>query len=229
MPTTTTTNTPRPLLGRLLDKLERASALDAPAKSIGSTTRGLIPQGEVKDLISGTPSGHPAHPPLTDVTITAFLGATLLDVLAPRVGRRAAQRLIAVGVLAAVPTAVTGISDWADTELADPAARRVGLVHAGTNVSALLLYAASLSARRRGAHLRGVLLGLTGATALTAGGYLGGHMSYTQGVGVNQTAFDPGPGEWTVVTPGGELRDGEPQSVSADGAPLLLVRRGDGI
>lgn len=216
---------PRPLV----DALEQASALDSPAKTLASRVRALIPPGRTKDMVSGAFLGHPAHPPLTDVVITSFLGASLLDLLAPRSGRRAAQRLIEVGIVAALPTAVTGISDWADTELADPAVRRVGLVHASANVSALLLYSASLSARRRGARGRGLLLGFAGAAVLSAGGYLGGHMSYTRGVGVNQTVFDPGPEDWTTVTPTNGLRDGEAQPVTAGDTPVLLVRDDDGL
>jgi nitrite reductase/ring-hydroxylating ferredoxin subunit/uncharacterized membrane protein len=222
MPTSTP---PRPLV----NALEQASALDAPAKTIGNAARDLIPQGRPKEALSGSWLGHPVHPPLTDVVITSFLGASLLDLLAPRSSRRAAQRLIAVGIAAAVPTAITGLSDWADTQPVDPEVRRVGLVHAGANACALLLYSASLAARRRGARVRGALLGLTGAAVLTGGAYLGGHMAYTRGVGVNQTVFDPGPDEWTAVLPSGELRDGEPRSVMAEGAPLLLLRRSDGI
>jgi nitrite reductase/ring-hydroxylating ferredoxin subunit/uncharacterized membrane protein len=214
---------------RMVNALEQASALDAPAKTIGNTARDLIPHGRPKEAISGSWLGHPVHPLLTDVVITSFLGASLLDLLAPVSGRRAAQRLITVGIAAAAPTAVTGISDWADAQPVDPAVRRVGLVHARANACALLLYTASLAARRRGAPVRGALLGLTGAAVLACGGYLGGHLAYTRGVGVNQTVFDPGPEEWTAVLPSGELRDGEPRSVMADGAPLLLVRHDDGI
>jgi len=222
MPTSTP---PRPLA----DALERAGALDAPAKILAKQVRNLVGAEPLKDAVSGTWLGHPVHPPLTDMVIGSFLSASLLDLLAPRTGARAARRLIAVGILAAMPTALTGISDWADTELADDGVRRVGLVHAGANVSALLLYSASLAARRRGARLRGALLALTGAGVLGAGGYLGGHMAYVRGVGVNQTTFDPGPGEWTAVLPSGELSEGHGRAATAAETPVLVVRCPDGI
>jgi hypothetical protein len=50
-------------------------------------------------------------------------------------------------------------------------------VHAATNTTALSLYGSSLLARRRGAHGRGKLLAAAGAAALTAAGYLGGHLT----------------------------------------------------
>jgi hypothetical protein len=45
---------------------------------------------------------------------------------------------------------------------------------------ALALYGLSYLARRRGR--RGVLLGVLGGLAATAGGYLGGHLSLTRAV-----------------------------------------------
>lgn len=212
----------------LVDSLEQAGALDAPGKTLGKAVRDLLSPGAVKDALSGTWLGHAVHPPLTDVVIGSFLGASVLDLLAPG-SDGAAERLIGVGIAAAVPTAVTGASDWADTEVADPAVRRVGLVHAAANVSALTLYGASLAARRNGARGRGTVLALGGAALLSFSGYLGGHMSYTRGVGPNQTAFDPGPEDWTSVLDASELATSEPKAVVAEETPVLLLRHPDGI
>jgi nitrite reductase/ring-hydroxylating ferredoxin subunit len=55
------------------------------------------------------------------------------------------------------------------------------------------------------------------------GGLLGGHLSFTRGVGVNEMAFDEAPRGWTTVD-AGELEDGKPTSGSAGGTPVLLVR-----
>ena len=157
--------------------------------------------------------------------IGALLSATVLDV----VGADGADELIGVGTAAAIPTALTGANDWADTEIADDGVRRVGLVHASANTAALLLYGASVAARRSGARGRGRALVLAGAAVMTISGYLGGHMSYTRGVGPNQTAFDAGPSEWTAVAGVTELADGEPAAGVAGDTPVLLVRHGDGI
>ena len=175
-------------------------ACDAPAQALAGTVREWLSDDTVKSAVRGAWLGHPVHPPLTDVVLGSFLSESLLALVAPRSGARAAQRLISLGIAAAAPTALTGFSDWADTELSDEGVRRVGLVHAGTNVSALLLYIASLVARRRGARLRGSLLALAGAGLLGGSALLGGHMAYVRGVGVNQTAFDPGPENWTPVS-----------------------------
>lgn len=220
--TTTSAATP---LRSLVDTLEESAALDPPGKAIGKAVRSLLTPGTVKDALSGTWLGHAVHPPLTDVVIGSFLGASLLDLLGPRDGE-ASERLLAIGIAASIPTALTGANDWGDTEVADPAVRRVGLVHASANVSALGLYAASLAARRRGARGSGTLLGLAGAAVLTIGGYLGGHMSYIRGVGPNQTAFDAGPEDWTPAS-GDEPAEGEPTAVVAGDTPVLLLRHGD--
>jgi hypothetical protein len=65
--------------------------------------------------------------------------------------------------------------------------RRSGLVHAAVNATAVVLMLGSYSARKRGARGRGKLLSLAGSSALGAGGWLGGHLTYTLGVGVKTT------------------------------------------
>src|SRR5437764_12971741 len=158
----------------LVDAIEGTTALDPVAEVYGKAVRGFWGTGGLKDAISGTWFGHALHPPLTDVVIGSFLGASLLDLFGG--DGKSSEGLLAVGLAAAVPTAATGANDWADTEPADEAVRRVGLVHATINVSALALYSASLVARRRGSRPRGAALALAGNAVMAAGGYLGGHM-----------------------------------------------------
>jgi nitrite reductase/ring-hydroxylating ferredoxin subunit len=209
--------------------VEHAAALDAPGKALGKAVRGAIGPGALKDAISGTWLGHALHPLLTDIVIGSLVSATLLDVLGGDSDGEAAERLIAIGIASYAPTALTGANDWADTEVVDPRIRRVGLAHAAANATALSLYAASLAARRQGAAGRGKLLGLTGAAALAVGGYLGAHMSFVQGVGPNQTAFDPGPDDWTDAGESGALTPDEPHGVVVGDTPVLLLRHGDGL
>jgi nitrite reductase/ring-hydroxylating ferredoxin subunit len=123
-----------------------------------------------------------------------------------------------------VPTAAAGLSDWADAE---PEGRRVGLVHASCNTLALLCYSASLVARLLGRRKAGVGLGLAGAAAISAGGYLGGHLSYVQGVGVERRRFAGGPKEWTAVLDAADLAEAAPRVVRADDTDVLLFREGN--
>src|SRR3954451_18733772 len=98
--------------------IERASSLDAPARAAAKAVRGAVGPGPVKDALSGTWLGHALHPMLTDTVIGTWTSALLLDLAGGR-DRGAADRLVAAGVLAALPTALTGASDWADAEPAD--------------------------------------------------------------------------------------------------------------
>jgi nitrite reductase/ring-hydroxylating ferredoxin subunit/uncharacterized membrane protein len=216
----------KPRLHRLAAATGELEALDAPAKRLAKVVRSALPGGPVKDVLSGTFLGHPLHPLLTDLPIGSWTSALMLDWVGGPESRTGARRLIAAGILAALPTAAAGYSDWADTEVSSPAVRRTGMVHAAANVTALGFFTASYLARRRGRGGRG--LALTGAGALVAGGHLGGHLAYVEGVGVNQTAFEEGPGDWTPTVTEEELSEG-PLCARAGDVDVLIVRDGDGI
>jgi nitrite reductase/ring-hydroxylating ferredoxin subunit/uncharacterized membrane protein len=183
----------------------------------------------LKDALSGTWLGHAFHPMLTDVVIGSLMSASVLDLVDPAGDGSASEKLIALGLTAYLPTAAAGINDWADSEPVDPAVRRAGVVHAGCNAVASLLYAASWRARKRGARGRGAVLGFAGMTILLAGGYLGGHLSLSKGVGPDQTVFDPGPTDWTPAADASVLAEGRPTRVVVDDTPVFLLRRGEQI
>ena len=175
-------------LNALAARLESVEALDGPAQVAGRTVRGLIPDGARKDVLSGAWLGHAVHPILSDIPIGTWTSAVLLDWTGGKASRSAADQLILTGVLAAGATAATGWSDWANAEQADAAVRRSGLVHAAANGTAVAFMVGSYMARKRGARGRGKLLSLAGSAALGAGGWLGGHLSYTLGAGVAASA-----------------------------------------
>lgn len=224
-PTTQTHHLRRPVPHALAERLGKTEALDAPAQRLAGIVRKVLKPGAVKDLLSGTFLGHPLHPMLTDIPIGTWTSAVILDLVGGRESQRAADLLIGTGVAAALPTAASGYSDWADTVQGNPSARRVGLVHAASNVSALALYSASLIARRRGRRGRGVALALSGLGALGLGGHLGGHLAYAEAVGVDQTAFDSLPEEWTPTLGETMLGDGQAIKVEVGDVPVLLTRQ----
>jgi nitrite reductase/ring-hydroxylating ferredoxin subunit/uncharacterized membrane protein len=213
----------------LVHQIEAAEALDEPAQAVGKAVRDNLGSGAVKDALSGTWLGHALHPMLTDVVIGSFTSASMLDLLAPDSGGTAQRRLIGLGLLAYLPTAAAGVNDWADTEPVDDGVRRVGLVHAGANALGATLYAASWRARRRGADGFGAVLGLAGMGVMMAGGYLGGYLSLTKGVGPDQTVFDPGPTDWTPAADASLLPEGRPTRVVVDETPVLILRDGENI
>ncbi|MDQ6816335.1 MAG: Rieske (2Fe-2S) protein [Actinomycetota bacterium] len=213
----------------LIERIESAGALDSGGKAVGKAVRRNLSGTALKDVLSGTWLGHAVHPMLTDVVIGAFMSASLLDLLAPHGDGTANERLIVVGIAAYLPTAAAGISDWADAEPVDDGVRRVGLVHAGCNAVGASLYAASWRARRRGARGTGAVLGFAGMTTLMAGGYLGGHLTLSKGVGPAQTVFDPGPTDWTPAADSSQLADGRPLRAVVDETPAFLLRDGEQI
>jgi nitrite reductase/ring-hydroxylating ferredoxin subunit/uncharacterized membrane protein len=211
----------------LVRAVESAEVLDPVAKQAGKTVRGVLSGGPVKDALSGTWLGHALHPMLTDLVIGSFTAASLLDLLAPGDAGRASERLIALGLAAYAPTAAAGVNDWADSEPVDETVRRAGLVHAACNAVGATFYVASLRARRRGARGRGAVLGFAGMAVMTAGGYLGGHLSLSKGVGPDQTVFDPGPTDWTPAADTTQRPDGRPTRVVVGDTPVLLLREGE--
>jgi len=212
-----------------VERAGEAAALDPVAKPTAKTVRTTIGPGPVKDALSGRWLGHALHPLLTDLVIGTWTSSLLLDLVGGKGTEKASQRLIGIGIATYPITAVTGVTDWADAEPADERVRRIGLVHASTNAVALALQTASLRARRNGSRGRGVALSAAGNALLAAGGYLGAHLSYVHGIGVDQTTFDPGPDEWTPVPDAGELQDGQPVSVVVGETPVMLVRSGGAI
>ena len=210
----------------VIGRLERAHALDRCARPLAMVVSRLVRPRLVRNSLSGTYVGHPLHPMLTDLPIGAWAMSGLLDVVGGRGAERSADMLVAAGVVAAVPTAASGLNDWSDTVGSDT---RIGLVHAALNSTALGLSMASLVARARGHRSRGKVFGLAGFGVLLAGSYLGGHLSFVKGVNVNRTAWQDGPREWTDVLADTELADGGHCKVDVAGAPILLARTQTGL
>jgi uncharacterized membrane protein len=180
-------------LTALVERLDSAEMLDGPAGALGREIRKLIPEGPPKDALSGRWIGHALHPLLTDVPIGTWTSSVILDWTGGTASRSAADRLLVVGLLAAGATVATGWSDWADAEQGDAAVRRVGIVHAATNATASALMLGSCISRMRGARGRGRMLSLAGSAALGLGGWLGGHLTYSLGAGVQPRAAGSGP------------------------------------
>lgn len=209
------------ILSDVIDRLEQAEQLDRVAKPLAAAVGRMVRPRLVRNLLSGTYTGHPVHPPLTDVPIGAWSMSTLLDTVGGPGAERSADLLVTAGVLAAVPTAASGLNDWSDTYGPET---RVGLVHAALNTTALSLYVASLVDRIRGNRARAKALGVAGLGLVLTAGYLGGHMTFVRGVNVNRTAWQEPTKEWTPVLGDAELLDGEHREVQVGGVPVLLYR-----
>lgn len=209
-----------------VDRIEHAAVLDRISQPLAAVVDRLLPRGTTRDVLHGSPLGHPLHPALTDVPIGLLTSVSVLDLLGGRRARGAADRLLGLGILSIPPTAAAGLADWvAIGESAAP--RRVGLVHAGLQSVTSTLYVMSWWARRSGRRGRGVRLALAGATVSATSAYLGGHLAYRQGIGVDRTAADSPPSDWAVVAELAALKEGRPTAARAGDVALVLHRRGD--
>lgn len=210
-----------------IDRLGQAKQLDPIADRLDKLVRPKVEPPAVRNALSGTWLGHRLHPLLTDVAVGTLTSAVLVDFLAPR-HPKIARRLIAAGLVAALPTAASGLSDWVDVY---DDARRVGLVHAAGNSVAMTLFARSFLHRgrihkARGAKGGGRLSALAGLAVLSVTGYLGGHLSYVQGVGVDHTGFQPRLEEWVDVGAEQDVPEGGHTVSRAGEVEVLLVRSG---
>jgi uncharacterized membrane protein len=166
----------------LAEQLEGIEALDGVAAQIAPVVDKVT--GPAKPVLSGRWLGHAVHPLLTDVVVGTWTSATLLDVLGGKQSRTASDRLIAVGLLSAAPTILTGWSDWGDEQRRSAGIRRAGIVHAAANATGVFLMLGSFTARKRGNRGSGLVQSFAGMAAMGAGAWLGGHLSYTRGAGV---------------------------------------------
>lgn len=213
---------PRLPLVDTADKLERAAWLDPAAGTVSRVVRKILPWPAVTDVLHGVQIGHPLHPALVSVPLGAWSSAAVLDLLPGN--ERAARILVGLGVLAAVPTALTGVTDFSEL---DTPQQRTGVVHQAANAVAVWLYAASWLARGRGNHSAGRFLSFAGLGVAGVGGFLGGHLTYRQGAGVNRNDDLPEevPAGWHPVGPVQGFPAGQLCPAALGNVPLLVVRR----
>lgn len=218
-----------------IDLIDRQGWLDQVADTlqpaIAETFRSAGAAGQkVEDFLHGKWLGHPLHSVLTDIPVGAWTVALVLDAMDEMSERkefgRGADAAVTLGIVGAVASAVTGLTDWHKT---DGTARRVGITHGLMNATALALYATSLVCRRRKDRRTGRGLSFLGYAIASASAYLGGHLVYSEQIGVDHTADQRPPKDFVRVMAEAELREGELRRVEADGMPVLLVRRGERI
>jgi nitrite reductase/ring-hydroxylating ferredoxin subunit/uncharacterized membrane protein len=207
--------------------LGRSQLLNSLGRWLSTTFYRFVRPGKAKDVLAGTWMAHPTHPMLTDVTIGAWTSAAILDVAGGEGARAGADMLVGIGILSAVPTAITGLSDL--TDIVDSEERGLGTAHALANIGGLALWTLSYLARKMGRRRAGMALSMAGTLVTTGAGFLGGHLSYRKGVGVDQTTFDHRFEEWTPAMEDHELHEGQPRRVMVSGTNVFLYRSGERI
>ena len=209
-----------------VDRVAKMNGLDPAADLLDRLVRARLGSTTTKNALSGVWLGHRLHPLLTDVAIGSFLGAEFVDLLAPK-QHRVGRRLIAAGILASVPTVASGLSDWLDT-YGEP--RRIGFVHAAGNGFALGCFTRSFLARgkhRGGKGRGGKLSSFAGLAVLSVTGYLGGHLAYGLGVGVDQPR--PRIEEWSDVCAVASLEESGHAVGKVGEVEVLVIRDETGL
>ena len=162
--------------------LDRAS-LGLQNALVRRTSRG--PLAKVVTALSGEKwFGHPLHPALVVVPAGAWLISAVYDRRSARTqdakDEAVADTTLGIGLIAAVPAALSGIAQFLPTA---GEARRVAAVHWALNASAVTLYGTSAVLRSRGMRSAGRRLALLALGLVGPGAYLGGHLVYRLGVG----------------------------------------------
>jgi len=199
------------------------------AKAVGDLVGPLEPAAEavqgavkavpkpIRDVLDGVWLGNPLHPALTDVPLGAWTTAAVLDAA----GSDSADDALAVGILGAVPAALTGLNDWSHLR---GDSRRVGVAHALLNTAGLALNIGSLVARRRGQRTLGkAFSGLALGGALFSA-HLGGELSFGFGVRVNRTAFEQPRDRYLAVLDEEDLDGGTLCLADLEGDAVLVAR-----
>jgi nitrite reductase/ring-hydroxylating ferredoxin subunit/uncharacterized membrane protein len=203
-------------------------AIDRIAEPLGKAIRGAYeaagPVGQrAKNTVHGVWLGHPLHPVVTDVPLGAWTTALALDAVAqgdPGM-RRAATFAMGVGLAGAAGSAVTGLTDWSET---DGHSRRAGLIHGLLNIAATTLFATAFAMRRRDSHDRGRTAAWMGYTIALGAAYLGGDLVYRQRIGVTH-ADGSLPEAFTPILDSAALPENAMVRARAGDTDVLLVRQ----
>ncbi len=213
---------PQPFAEQLSDTLQHIIQV-----IVGSNRK---PPRRLRSLLNGTWFGHPLHPAITDVPVTAWVLTALFDVIwlitQSTWSAYASFVTVIVGLLGALGAIVTGLTDWSDTYGSE---RRVGLNHALFNSIATLLYLISFILRLvagPGDSISAAIIGFVGLASVSYAAYLGGEMVFTKGTGVNHTAWEMGSEDYEAVMPLESVEENKLYRVIAAGVPVVLLRQG---
>ncbi len=182
-------------------RLEDDEALDPLTDAVERLIPEALLDGPLHEQLAGRWLGHALHPLLTDLPLGAWTGATLIDVLGRRSWRPASTFLTGIGLLAAAPTVAAGMAEWAH---GDRRQHRVMSVHAALNACGTVCYLVSFVAKQRGRGRLGVGAAVAGGVLASLGGYLGGHLSFVRGVGVDPTGHGAAPSADEVIDGGAD-------------------------
>jgi nitrite reductase/ring-hydroxylating ferredoxin subunit/uncharacterized membrane protein len=217
-------------MDKLGDFISHQKWLEPVETALGTVADTLFLNGvpfgkKLRNFLHGTWLGHPLHPVITDVPIGAWTATTVLDVYELATGDErlapGSDFAVGVGLLGAAGAAVSGLNDWNYTSKKP---RRVGAMHAITNVAATACYLGSWWQRKHGCRHAGLTMGFAGFALSMVGAYLGGHLVYNERIGVNH-APEKLPEEFVPVLKESELPENKLLKAEAGGVSVVLVKR----
>lgn len=146
------------------------------------------PAGDrVRSLLQGEWLHEPLHAAVTDVPVGAWAATITLDSMAAVCPSRgvdaAADATLWLGLIGALASAASGMSDWAYID--EPRPRRVGALHALLNIGATALFAASACLRKSNRNNGRALAGI-GFAIVFLSAHLGGNLVYQHKIGVDR-------------------------------------------
>lgn len=219
------------LQDNLIDTIDQQAWLEPTSESVQRAVTGVLnptsPVGRrINDFLNGTWLGHPLHPVLTDVPLGAWTVTVLLDAWELATGRAdlapGADAAVVIGLAGAFGSAVTGLADWQHT-VDKP--RRIGLLHALLNTSAVVLYSTSWLLRRGGARRSGQTTALLGYSVVALAAYLGGDLVYKDRITVNHAPEATPPATYTPVAQESDVPEGTLRAAQAGEVKVVLTRQ----
>ncbi len=220
---------------RTVDSLQRQSWLGPAGDYLkrfatavysgGGTSKRLL-----RNSLSGTWLGHPAHPMIVTVPAGAWVTSAMLDLCDVRSDStergfgQAADATILLGLGSALVAAASGLNDWRFTS---ERSQRIGTLHGLANVAAVTLMGASSLLRWRGARTAGQVVSTGGLLLTGAAAYLGGQLVGGEKIGVDHSATDGIPATFTKVVALDDLPDGTLHGATVGDTRIVLLRRGE--
>ena len=144
--------------------------------------------------------GHSVHPMLVVYPLGLLSTAVIFDIVRLASGHGdpwgvVVFWMIAAGIVGGALAAVVGLIDWLGIP-SGTRAKRIGLIHAGSNAAALACFAASWLMRRPSVAappLGAFVLSVAGFLLAGVGGWLGGELVERLGIGVHEGANPDAP------------------------------------
>jgi len=214
-----------------MNAIEDQEWLEAPSETVAGAVSKILtqPGGQptpLSDFLNGVWLGHPLHPMLTDIPIGSWTMTLTLDGLGT-ISRRSrfnagADVALAVGLLGALASAVTGAAQWQYTVGRQ---RRLGFTHAALNIIATGLYSASLLCRLRGRRGVGKAIAALGYSMVVVSGYIGGDLAYGERLGVTHIPEQEVLAAWQQAIADDELHEGDLKRVTIADVPVLVTRQ----